>query len=225
MLFARQFEREEWDTLWMHLSPFCLSKGQALLHKVPVPSDHCGGKSVPVVILSGLLFCLRITACSLTGDCDLVSDTFAPAHWGLPHVKNWMTAGCPDLSVSLIQVTFLIYQPFTTHKGLGDREDGKTLGVRYLPSCNPVQTAQGVSLRKDGSALKDSEVVFFTLLCILRNFFGIQISGPISTLKSKPGPGYRDGPRRYSSAIQVSRKMDQKTPLRHGKNKINFALS
>lgn len=142
MLFARQFEREEWDTLWMHLSPFCLSKGQALLHKVPVPSDHCGGKSVPVVILSGLLFCLRITACSLTGDCDLVSDTFAPADWGLPHVKNWMTAGCPDLSVSLIQVTFLIYQPFTTHKGLGDREDRKTLGVRYLPSCNPVQTAQ-----------------------------------------------------------------------------------
>lgn len=49
------------------------------MHKVPASLDHPSGKAVPVVILNGLLFGLRLAACSLAGDRDLVSDNF-PLH-------------------------------------------------------------------------------------------------------------------------------------------------
>lgn len=76
-------------------------------------------KVLPVVILNGLLFWLKLAACFLTGDYDLVSDNSASADslgWGISHVKNGIAAGCLVLLDSLAQVTFLIYQSFINHK-------------------------------------------------------------------------------------------------------------
>lgn len=88
------------------------------MHKVPVSLDHPSGKAVPVVILNGLLFGLRLAACSLAGDRDLVSDNF-PLHsllGGSFLCQKLNYSRFPVLLVSLMQVTFLIYQPFISHK-------------------------------------------------------------------------------------------------------------
>lgn len=74
----------------MKPSPFCRSEHPALWHELPVFRDHSSGKDVPVAVLSGHLFCLKLSTSFLTGDRDLASDNSALADspgQDLSHVK------------------------------------------------------------------------------------------------------------------------------------------